>query len=53
MPQMSPIWWLPLFIMFIFILLMTNSLNYFYKNYKISYLSSKTNLNKKFIAWKW
>nr|UGS80272.1 ATP synthase F0 subunit 8 [Notolachesilla sp. GRA1sp1LA] len=53
MPQMNPIWWFTLFAMFIFILLMTNSLNFFYKNYKTSYLTSKNKLNNNFKNWKW
>nr|ALO76581.1 ATP synthase F0 subunit 8 [Paromalus flavicornis] len=51
MPQMAPLSWLNLFIMFIFIYLMFNSINYFSFNYtpkKISTVKKLTKLN-----WKW
>nr|UGS80519.1 ATP synthase F0 subunit 8 [Prolachesilla sp. PrspLA] len=51
MPQMNPMWWVTLFLMFIFILLLTNSLNYFYKNYKMSFVNMK--MNKMSQNWKW
>nr|UGS80155.1 ATP synthase F0 subunit 8 [Anomopsocus amabilis] len=52
MPQMNPIWWLTLMILFIMIFLLTNSLNYFYKTYKIEFKNNNY-LNKKLINWKW
>uniref|UniRef100_A0AAU7VAT1 ATP synthase complex subunit 8 n=1 Tax=Stenopsocus obscurus TaxID=3074946 RepID=A0AAU7VAT1_9NEOP len=52
MPQMNPIWWVTLSLMFLVVLLMTNSINYFYKN--ISIPQPETNLtSKKMINWKW
>uniref|UniRef100_A0AAU7VB44 ATP synthase complex subunit 8 n=1 Tax=Stenopsocus nepalensis TaxID=3074945 RepID=A0AAU7VB44_9NEOP len=52
MPQMNPIWWVTLSMMFLLVLLMTNSINYFYKNTSIP--QPKVNLTtKKYINWKW
>nr|ALO71129.1 ATP synthase F0 subunit 8 [Staphylinidae sp. 1 EF-2015] len=51
MPQMAPLNWLVLFIMFIITFLLFNSLNYFSFKY-----SPKSNLSKKIISeinWKW
>nr|YP_010835875.1 ATP synthase F0 subunit 8 [Onukindia connexa]WGC89394.1 ATP synthase F0 subunit 8 [Onukindia connexa] len=50
MPQMSPMWWLNMMLMFIFCLIMMNSLiyfNFFMKNKK------KTNYDYKNLNWKW
>nr|AXS66516.1 ATP synthase F0 subunit 8 [Coleoptera sp. 28 KM-2017] len=51
MPQMAPMNWLMLFIYFLCIFLMVNTLNYF----NFTYLVKKTSLNKKKISysWKW
>nr|UGS80259.1 ATP synthase F0 subunit 8 [Fuelleborniella sp. FuspCA] len=52
MPQMNPILWLPLMIMFIIMFISVNSINYFFHyNYLIKY----QNLNKKknTLNWKW
>nr|YP_009695377.1 ATP synthase F0 subunit 8 [Curtos bilineatus]QEJ81607.1 ATP synthase F0 subunit 8 [Curtos bilineatus] len=51
MPQMAPLFWLNLFIMFIFIFLMFNTMNYF----SIMYKKFNINSNKiyKTIFWKW
>nr|UGS80129.1 ATP synthase F0 subunit 8 [Acantholachesilla sp. AcspLA] len=51
MPQMNPIWWMTLFCMFITIFLITNSMNYFYKNYNFFIKLKKMNKNSK--TWKW
>nr|UGS80285.1 ATP synthase F0 subunit 8 [Prolachesilla sp. GRAspLA]UGS80298.1 ATP synthase F0 subunit 8 [Prolachesilla sp. GRA2sp1LA] len=51
MPQMNPLWWVTLFTMFILILMMSNSMNYFYKNYKMIFSFKKSNKNSK--NWKW
>nr|UGS80493.1 ATP synthase F0 subunit 8 [Paracaecilius japanus] len=52
MPQMNPIWWTSLFCMFILILLLTNSLNYFFKSINsIKKLNKVETKNK--IVWKW
>uniref|UniRef100_A0AAU7VBH5 ATP synthase complex subunit 8 n=1 Tax=Stenopsocus genostictus TaxID=3074941 RepID=A0AAU7VBH5_9NEOP len=52
MPQMNPIWWVTLSLMFLLVLLMTNSINYFYKNTGAP--QSGANLtSKKTINWKW
>nr|YP_010491855.1 ATP synthase F0 subunit 8 [Ocypus graeseri]UWM92641.1 ATP synthase F0 subunit 8 [Ocypus graeseri] len=51
MPQMAPLNWLALFIMFTIIFFMINCINYFsfsYKN-KMSNFSKKNNLTN----WKW
>nr|UGS80168.1 ATP synthase F0 subunit 8 [Anomopsocus sp. AnspLA] len=52
MPQMNPIWWLTLMIMFLAILLFSNSLNYFYKVYKNEFKKNNY-LQKPSINWKW
>nr|AXS65733.1 ATP synthase F0 subunit 8 [Staphylinoidea sp. 8 KM-2017] len=51
MPQMAPLNWLSLFIMFIIIYIMFNFLNY----YSFSYFTSKNFFTKKInkINWKW
>nr|UGS80142.1 ATP synthase F0 subunit 8 [Anomolachesilla palaciosi] len=51
MPQMNPMWWLTLFCMFILILMLTNSMNYFYKNHKMTFFIKK--MNKMSSNWKW
>uniref|UniRef100_A0AAU7V9Y1 ATP synthase complex subunit 8 n=2 Tax=Stenopsocus TaxID=209994 RepID=A0AAU7V9Y1_9NEOP len=52
MPQMNPIWWVTLSLMFLVVLLVTNSINYFYKNTQIPL--PETNLtSKKYFNWKW
>nr|ARH53717.1 ATP synthase F0 subunit 8 [Anthobium melanocephalum] len=51
MPQMAPMNWLTLFIMFTMIFLLFNSLNYF----SFKYNTKDNNLNKKTfkLNWKW
>nr|YP_009185999.1 ATP synthase F0 subunit 8 [Tetartopeus terminatus]ALO71202.1 ATP synthase F0 subunit 8 [Tetartopeus terminatus] len=51
MPQMAPLSWLSLFIMFIVIYLMFNTLNYFSFNYmpKTFLINKKMKKN----SWKW
>nr|WMQ76593.1 ATP synthase F0 subunit 8 [Hydora sp.] len=51
MPQMAPMNWVSLFIMFIIIFLMFNSMNYFMFIYENKSYSIKT--NKYFLNWKW
>nr|UGS80506.1 ATP synthase F0 subunit 8 [Polypsocus corruptus] len=52
MPQMNPIWWTWLFIMFILTILLANSLNYFYSNNTINKNMNNKIMNKS-INWKW
>nr|WRO44718.1 ATP synthase F0 subunit 8 [Cyrebion subrufolineatus] len=52
MPQMAPLSWLNLFIFFIFVFLIFNSLNYFYFN-NPSISKSNKMINKMKINWKW
>nr|WOR80774.1 ATP synthase F0 subunit 8 [Pygoluciola sp.] len=51
MPQMAPLSWLNLFIFFIMIFMLFNTMNYF------SFMYKNLNLNKKkikkIILWKW
>nr|YP_010729348.1 ATP synthase F0 subunit 8 [Sternolophus rufipes]WED07053.1 ATP synthase F0 subunit 8 [Sternolophus rufipes] len=51
MPQMAPINWLFLFIMFSMIFIMFNSMNYFSFKYPVK--SSTTQKIMKKINWKW
>nr|AML26297.1 ATP synthase F0 subunit 8 [Hydrophilidae sp. BMNH 1274334] len=51
MPQMAPINWLTLFIFFIMIFLMFNSMNYFSFLYSIK--NKKFTIKKKLMNWKW
>nr|ALO76218.1 ATP synthase F0 subunit 8 [Pleophylla sp. PLE01] len=51
MPQMAPLNWLSLFIMFVITFLIFNSLNYFSFNYPIKMYQIKKQEIK--INWKW
>nr|QEJ81415.1 ATP synthase F0 subunit 8 [Pristolycus sp. FM14] len=51
MPQMAPLSWLNLFILFIMVFLMFNVMNYFSLMYKMKYLSQQK--SKKTFLWKW
>nr|AML26316.1 ATP synthase F0 subunit 8 [Hydrophilidae sp. BMNH 1274335] len=51
MPQMAPINWLFLFIFFIVIFMMFNSMNYFSFKYPIKL--TKFSMKKKIMNWKW
>nr|ALO77071.1 ATP synthase F0 subunit 8 [Hybosorus sp. HYB02]ALO77316.1 ATP synthase F0 subunit 8 [Hybosorus sp. HYB01] len=51
MPQMAPLNWLLLFIVFIFIFLLFNSMNFFLSTYSPRH-KSHTKLTKT-INWKW
>nr|ACJ69550.1 ATP synthase F0 subunit 8 [Ochterus marginatus] len=53
MPQMSPMWWFTLFIMFIMSLMMTSMLTFF--NFMIKKEKSilKTKMISKKTNWKW
>nr|WEP24839.1 ATP synthase F0 subunit 8 [Metidiocerus sp.] len=50
MPQMSPMWWLTLMLVFNLLYMMVNSMMYF--NYKIKNKDS-TKLSKFKLNWKW
>nr|AND96671.1 ATP synthase F0 subunit 8 [Eurysternus caribaeus] len=50
MPQMAPINWLSLYILFCLIFILFNILNYFMFNYKIKTYTPK---KMKKINWKW
>nr|WRO44874.1 ATP synthase F0 subunit 8 [Taiwanocantharis parasatoi] len=52
MPQMAPLSWLNLFIYFIIMFMIYNSLNYFFFNKPISQDLKKKILKNKMI-WKW
>nr|YP_010737650.1 ATP synthase F0 subunit 8 [Themus regalis]WEQ71787.1 ATP synthase F0 subunit 8 [Themus regalis] len=52
MPQMAPLSWLNLFIFFITVFLIFNSLNYFFYN-KPSLSHDKTSIKKMKSSWKW
>nr|QHV34323.1 ATP synthase F0 subunit 8 [Gessius sp. 'rufidorsus'] len=49
MPQMSPMWWMTLMLLFIFTLYMTMSMLYFNKKF---YFKNK-NIKKMMMNWKW
>nr|ALO71012.1 ATP synthase F0 subunit 8 [Pselaphinae sp. 1 EF-2015] len=51
MPQMSPLNWMILYIMFLLIFFMFNILNYYFINYNFSYKMS--NIKKYVYNWKW
>nr|UCU57946.1 ATP synthase F0 subunit 8 [Dicronocephalus adamsi] len=51
MPQMAPLSWLILFIMFCLTFILFNILNYYCFIYKVKSTSSKKTINK--ISWKW
>nr|YP_011010137.1 ATP synthase F0 subunit 8 [Halobates sericeus]WPW46661.1 ATP synthase F0 subunit 8 [Halobates sericeus] len=51
MPQMAPLSWLSLMIMFIMMIIVVNSMTYFNKNYKIESTKSKMKMNM--LNWKW
>nr|YP_011010241.1 ATP synthase F0 subunit 8 [Halobates nereis]WPW46830.1 ATP synthase F0 subunit 8 [Halobates nereis]WPW47064.1 ATP synthase F0 subunit 8 [Halobates nereis] len=51
MPQMAPMSWLSLMIMFIMMIIVINSMSYFNKNYKIE--MSKENKKMNQLKWKW
>nr|AGZ19423.1 ATP synthase F0 subunit 8 [Polyphylla laticollis mandshurica] len=51
MPQMAPLNWLSLFFLFVWVLLLFNSINYFSINYYPMTYSTKKSLTQ--INWKW
>nr|YP_011010592.1 ATP synthase F0 subunit 8 [Halobates alluaudi]WPW47246.1 ATP synthase F0 subunit 8 [Halobates alluaudi]WPW47285.1 ATP synthase F0 subunit 8 [Halobates alluaudi] len=51
MPQMAPLSWLSLMIMFIMMIIVINSMSYFNKNYMIK--KNKKNMNMNQLNWKW
>nr|YP_011010579.1 ATP synthase F0 subunit 8 [Halobates poseidon]WPW47233.1 ATP synthase F0 subunit 8 [Halobates poseidon] len=51
MPQMAPMSWLSLMIMFIMMIIVINSMSYFNKNYTIKKKMSNMKMNK--LNWKW
>nr|YP_009917422.1 ATP synthase F0 subunit 8 [Nabis ferus]QLF99789.1 ATP synthase F0 subunit 8 [Nabis ferus] len=52
MPQMAPIWWMTMFMLFIIILLSVMIINYFYIKYN-NYLKPTINYISTNINWKW
>nr|YP_009692090.1 ATP synthase F0 subunit 8 [Hypsauchenia hardwickii]QEG98439.1 ATP synthase F0 subunit 8 [Hypsauchenia hardwickii] len=50
MPQMSPMWWLTLTLMFNFMLLILMCMLYFNSMFKLTYLNT---LKMKKMIWKW
>nr|ATG83178.1 ATP synthase F0 subunit 8 [Tricentrus sp. EMHAU-15062504] len=50
MPQMSPMWWMTLMLMFNFMVMLSISMTYF--NYKVS-IVMMTKINKMNLNWKW
>nr|WEL32828.1 ATP synthase F0 subunit 8 [Pentaspinula unispinula] len=52
MPQMSPLMWMTLFIMFSIVMIMFNILNYFFFMNKPVISALKMNINK-MVFWKW
>nr|AHN95689.1 ATP synthase F0 subunit 8 [Trigonotylus caelestialium] len=52
MPQMAPMWWTTLFMLFIITYIMNMILMYFYTEYFITKTSTKKISNKN-ITWKW
>nr|WRO45016.1 ATP synthase F0 subunit 8 [Cantharis brunneipennis] len=53
MPQMAPLSWLNLFVYFIIVFMIYNSLNYFYFNKPSIDQSQKNFKNKIKTTWKW
>uniref|UniRef100_UPI0030FDFCF1 ATP synthase F0 subunit 8 n=1 Tax=Neopanorpa brisi TaxID=3135612 RepID=UPI0030FDFCF1 len=53
MPQMAPINWLSLFIMFSIILLLFNVMNYYSFNPKLPNSKEINNISFKSLNWKW
>nr|YP_003434185.1 ATP synthase F0 subunit 8 [Prumna arctica]ADB03061.1 ATP synthase F0 subunit 8 [Prumna arctica] len=51
MPQMSPLMWFSLFIMFSIIFLMFNQLNFF--SFKPKIMNNSEKIKSKNINWKW
>nr|YP_011010631.1 ATP synthase F0 subunit 8 [Halobates bryani]WPW47311.1 ATP synthase F0 subunit 8 [Halobates bryani] len=51
MPQMAPMSWLSLMIMFIIMIIVINSMSYFNKNYQIKTNSKDKKMNQ--LNWKW
>nr|UPL65795.1 ATPase subunit 8 [Megalotomus sp.] len=52
MPQMAPLWWDILFIIFIILFMWINTIIYFNKNLKINF-KKNIKLNNKSFKWKW
>nr|YP_010895304.1 ATP synthase F0 subunit 8 [Verrallia virginica]WJW73895.1 ATP synthase F0 subunit 8 [Verrallia virginica] len=53
MPQMSPIGWLSLFMVFSFMFIMINIMNYYVIIYKSNHKLIKSKYNYKTINWMW
>nr|QDI94079.1 ATP synthase F0 subunit 8 [Leucophoroptera quadrimaculata] len=53
MPQMSPMWWSTLFIMFITTYMLVMVLMYFFNMYKLKTYKKKLNKKHNNINWKW
>nr|YP_010310377.1 ATP synthase F0 subunit 8 [Camptopus lateralis]UMY75912.1 ATP synthase F0 subunit 8 [Camptopus lateralis] len=52
MPQMSPLWWEILFILFILSFIMMNTIIYYNKNIKLIKTDNNKLVNKE-LKWKW
>nr|YP_009258805.1 ATP synthase F0 subunit 8 [Aneurus similis]AFI54672.1 ATP synthase F0 subunit 8 [Aneurus similis] len=52
MPQMSPLWWTTLSIMFITTLTASSTMIFFNKNYKLT-KTAKYSINSEPLNWKW
>nr|YP_009349782.1 ATP synthase F0 subunit 8 [Hexacentrus japonicus]AQM39827.1 ATP synthase F0 subunit 8 [Hexacentrus japonicus] len=53
MPQMAPMWWILLYMLFTLSLIVFSVLNYSFLMPESNYLMSKTNLSKTLLNWKW
>nr|UPL65743.1 ATPase subunit 8 [Notobitus elongatus] len=53
MPQMAPLWWEILFIMFITMFMMTNMIIYYNKNMKPNLNIKNKNYSINQFKWKW
>nr|ADO60518.1 ATP synthase F0 subunit 8 [Lycus dentipes] len=51
MPQMAPLAWLNLMISFTMIILMMNSMNFFYKNLSLTHKKSKFSMKNNWKKW--
>nr|UPL65198.1 ATPase subunit 8 [Valleriola javanica] len=52
MPQMAPMWWTTMFILFTMLFMMTNTIMYFQKQYSIPSKEEKQN-KMETMNWKW
>nr|ASY98109.1 ATP synthase F0 subunit 8 [Theopropus cattulus] len=52
MPQMMPLNWFMLFLLFSIVLMLFNMMNYYMPYYKTTFLTQKK-MKTKFMFWKW